>query len=154
MSLVLHHQPIDKCQTHRRWRYHLGWLALAVAVLAVAAVCQVPQRGVTLPGIASPLPEFCLSRRVFHLDCPGCGLTRCFIALAHGEIARAWAFNPAGLLWFAALVWQLPYRAIQLCLLRSGREIQARRGITAGVVIVLVAACVAQWIAKLVGPMP
>lgn len=36
---------------------------------------------------------------VFHLltgfDCPGCGSQRAIHALAHGQIARAWSYNPA-----------------------------------------------------------
>jgi len=151
MSLVLQHQPGDAAAAARRWRYHLGWLVLALAVLAVALGCRVSQERVTFPGIDTALPEICLSRRLFGLDCPGCGLTRCFVALAHGQVASAWQFNPAGLLWFAALVWQVPYRAAQLYLLRGGRELRVRRGVTEGLVVALMAACLAQWIAKLVG---
>src|SRR5438477_406599 len=113
MSLALKHDLADPATASRRWRYHLGWLLLALVVLTIALVCRVPEAAVTLPGVATPLPEVCLSRRLFGLDCPGCGLTRCFVSLAHGEVSRAWRFNPAGLLWFAALLWQIPYRAGQ-----------------------------------------
>src|SRR5262245_22769054 len=105
MSLVLPQRLADPATSARRWRYHLAWLLVAVVVLSIAAVCRVPEAAVTLPGMATPLPEICLSRRLLGLDCPGCGLTRCFVALAHGEMARAWRFNPAGLLWFVALAW-------------------------------------------------
>ncbi len=153
MSLVLAHQLSDEAQTKRRWRYHFGWLALALAVLVVAATCSVPRDSVTIPGIAVSLPGICLSQRLFGVSCPGCGLTRSFVALAHGEIARAWTFNPAGLLWFAALAWQVPYRAVQLYLLRGGRELKVRRGVSEGVILVLMAACLTQWIVRLAGGM-
>jgi hypothetical protein len=41
-------------------------------------------------------PRFaiCLSRRLFHLPCPGCGMTRAFAALLGGDLARAWALHP------------------------------------------------------------
>jgi hypothetical protein len=147
MSFVLNHQLCDAAMA-RRWRYHVTWLLLALAVLAIALVCRVPEAGVTLPGVATPLPEICLSRRLFGLDCPGCGLTRCFVSLAHGEIGCAWRFNPAGLLWFAALAWQIPYRAAQLYLLRRGRELAVRRGFTEGLILALMLACLAQWAVK------
>jgi hypothetical protein len=44
---------------------------------------------------------------VFHLltglHCPGCGLTRALHALAHGDVARAWAMHPLLLLALPAL---------------------------------------------------
>ena len=53
-----------------------------------------------------------------------------------------------GLLWFAALVWQIPYRAAQLHLLRGGRELTVRRGFTEGLMLALMLACLAQWAVK------
>jgi len=106
-----------------------------------------------MPGLAGPLPEICLLRRFLGWECPGCGLTRSFVALAHGELGRAWHFNPAGLLWFAALLWQIPYRATQLWLLQRGRELVVRRGFTEGVILILMVACLVQWFVKLASRM-
>jgi len=36
----------------------------------------------------------CLSRRIFHLPCPGCGMTRAFAHLAKGEWSTAVADHP------------------------------------------------------------
>lgn len=36
----------------------------------------------------------CLFRRLTGLDCPGCGSQRALHALLHGEIGKAWRFNP------------------------------------------------------------
>jgi hypothetical protein len=145
MSLVVSHPLRDATITTRRWRYHAAWLAASLAVLGLALVLQVPSEFLAIPGMARPLPEICLSRRLLGLDCPGCGLTRCFVALAHGDIVRAWRFNPAGLFWFAATVWQIPYRATQLCLLYRGRELAVRRSLAEGVLLALMLACLAQW---------
>lgn len=41
-----------------------------------------------LPGF-----EFCLFRRYFHLDCPGCGLTRAFLLIPRGQVSEALALN-------------------------------------------------------------
>lgn len=66
-----------------------------------------PERQVSLPGLGV-LPETCTLHTRFGIDCPGCGLTRSFIHLAHGEVAAAWGLNPVGLFWFAFVVWQIP----------------------------------------------
>ena len=153
MSLVLPHQLTDAAVVARQWRYHLAWLLLALAVLTVAVACRASSESITVPGMDAPLPGICLSRRLFGLDCPGCGLTRCFVALAHGEVGSAWRFNPAGLLWFVALAWQVPYRVLQLYLLRGGRELRVRRGVTEGLILTLMAACLAQWLVKQAAPM-
>ena len=81
-----------------------------------------------LPLLNRPLPELCFLRRYTGLACPGCGLTRSFISLARGELAHAWAFNPAGVLWFVACAVQVPYRSVQLWrLARGGRTAGAAR---------------------------
>lgn len=83
-------------------------LDAAGAVLAAAqvggAALLVP-RGDALawPGGAD-VGVSCLSRAVLGLDCPFCGMSRSFVALAHGDVARAFAFHAAGPLLFAAMV--------------------------------------------------
>jgi hypothetical protein len=36
----------------------------------------------------------CLFHLLTGMDCPGCGMTRAFLRLAHGDIAGAWALHP------------------------------------------------------------
>jgi len=62
----------------------LAWLA-GVAGLAVLHV-WVPSN--------DPATAVCLSRRLLHLPCPGCGLTRAFAHLAKGEWAAAFTLHP------------------------------------------------------------
>ena len=38
------------------------------------------------------------------LPCPGCGLTRAFCCIGHGELGRAWQFNPFGFLFYPACI--------------------------------------------------
>lgn len=54
----------------------------------------------------SPLPagSFCWSRILLDRDCPGCGLSRSFIAMALGDLSRAFQLNPIGPLLFAILI--------------------------------------------------
>jgi hypothetical protein len=120
-------------------------LLAAIAVVALAWALSLSGAGLALPGLGASLPNLCVWRRLSGIDCPGCGLTRSFVALAHGNLAQAWHYNPAGLLWFAAVVWQIPYRTWQLCLLSQGRELTVQPRVTISVALVLAVACVVQW---------
>jgi len=68
-----------------------------------------------------PAGAICLSRRLLHLPCPGCGMTRAFAHLAKGEWPAAMADHPlaplvalemiAGwALWGVALAARRPFR--------------------------------------------
>ena len=104
-----------------RW-LHAMLLAGAAAIVIVAALLNVGgETKVVIPWLGVPLPELCYWRKTFNMDCPGCGLTRCFISLAHGDVARAWHFNPTGILLFGMVAFQVPYRAVQLWRISRGR---------------------------------
>ena len=95
--------------------FHWILFALCATVLLLAWLLGV--RGgtsVVLPGFELALPNLCMSRRLMGIDCPGCGMTRCFISLAHADVNAAWAYNPAGIWLFAIMAFQVPYRALQL----------------------------------------
>lgn len=95
-------------------------LLLSLGVVAAACVLTSPNGNhVLVPGLG-PLPELCYSRRWLGIECPGCGLTRSFISIMHGQFARAWRFNPAGFLMFGLVAAQIPYRAWQLARLQRG----------------------------------
>jgi hypothetical protein len=68
-----------------------------------------------------PAAAICLSRRLFHLPCPSCGLTRAFALLAKGEWGAALGMHPLApvlalemilgwLAWGAALALRRPLR--------------------------------------------
>ena len=93
---------------------------LACAVVAASAVLSVRgEEHVIVPVLNKALPGTCTFRRLTGLPCPGCGMTRSFISMAHGRLADAWRFNPAGVVFFAVVVFQIPYRICQIA--RSGR---------------------------------
>jgi hypothetical protein len=96
-------------------------LSLAIVVSALALTMEVlPDERValsTLPGY--PLPPLCMSQNWFGVACPGCGLTRSFVYLAHGQWEAAWQIHRLGWLVAAALLLQIPYRA--LCLWSNDR---------------------------------
>ncbi|MCA1732365.1 MAG: DUF2752 domain-containing protein [Acidobacteria bacterium] len=51
-----------------------------------------------------PRQTVCWSRLLFGILCPGCGLTRSFVALAEGSLADAWRLNRMGPLLFGSIV--------------------------------------------------
>ena len=93
--------------------HHAVILTVALVVLLSAALLEVRgQTQVAVFGLV--LPEVCLWRRMLGWNCPGCGLTRSFVSLAHGDVAAAWRFHLVGPLLFAAVVFQVPYRVAKL----------------------------------------
>ncbi len=57
-----------------------------------------------------PLLELCMSRSVFEMECPGCGLTRSVVSLVHAEWERSFNYHRLGWLAAIAIVIQIPYR--------------------------------------------
>lgn len=75
----------------RRRAWSLPWRALSAAVaLSVLVPLSWVQSG----------PAFCPLRRYADLPCPGCGGTRAFSCMGHGEWAMAFEHHP-----FAAILW-------------------------------------------------
>ena len=126
----------------------------AVAVLIAAAVLGLGGPGqVVLPFSQWVLPGSCTFKVSMGVGCPGCGLTRCFIAMAHGDVPAAWNFNPVGIFMFAMVAMQVPYRGWKLWEASQGRarpynsEMQTRATLwILGTLIVLLAS---QWIIRL-----
>jgi len=129
--------------------YQVFWLVLSIAVLVAAAAFDTQgQNRVLLPFVQVPLPELCSWKATTGIPCPGCGLTRSFVSLAHGRIAAAFAFHPIGPVLFFAVVFQLPFRAIQLGRLRAGRPAVDWFWLNY-VLVAIFAALPAQWVVRL-----
>ena len=98
------------------------FLGLALAVMLASLLLRVDREGqVVVPLLRMTVPMSCSFRRLVGHDCPGCGLTRSFISLAHGHWQAAWQYNPAGPLWFGLVLSQLPYRWWRIRRLQAGR---------------------------------
>ncbi len=52
----------------------------------------------------SPM-DICVFKNLTNLPCPGCGLTRSFIYLAHGDLYDSLRMNPFGIILFGAWGW-------------------------------------------------
>ena len=100
---------------------------------------------------ANMLAELCAARRLLGLSCPGCGLTRSFISLAHGDLATAWSYNPAGLWLFAIIALQIPFRSIQLFRIRHKQAEISIPWAAQFVLLILAIALLSQWTLRLAG---
>lgn len=127
--------------------HHWVFLVMASGVVAASLACSIRGREqVILPILNTAVPGSCTFRRLTDLPCPGCGMTRAFISLAHGRLADAWSFNPAALVFFAVVVFQIPYRIFQISRIRRGlaehRFVAFDHWVLVGVVVILLV----QWV--------
>src|SRR5690349_4584904 len=81
----------------RPWRT----VRLALFVGAAIAMFAVPTRTVESG------PTLCVWQRIFHVQCPGCGMTRAFSHVVHGHWVAAWEHNRGVVIAFplAAMLW-------------------------------------------------
>lgn len=101
---------------------HAGLLVISLLVLVLSIAMRTSgEEHVFLPGFRQPVPGTCVSKTFLGVECPGCGMTRCFISMGHGQLGRAWHFNPAGILFYAIVLAQVPWRSFQLFRLLTGR---------------------------------
>lgn len=148
-------QPPEKSLYHPRPDplFHVVMMAMCGGVLVLSMILSVQQETqVVLPIIGQPLPELCMMKRMTNgAGCPGCGMTRSFISLGHGNLAAAWSYNPAGVWFFAIVLFQLPYRAVQLWRIRRRLpELQTFRlaQISLGILAV---GMIVQWLLRIAG---
>lgn len=99
-----------------RHRHHIEMLVFSILIIIASLVLHVGDEGKVQigPNPSFHLPPLCLSRAIFGVECPGCGLTRGFVLLAHGHWYDSLAMNRVG--WFVALALliQIPYRVLAI----------------------------------------
>jgi len=107
--------PADDGPVQRRT--HRNVLLISLAIVAASLLLRVTddRQGLALgsPG-ANRLPGMCLTRAIARIDCPGCGITRSFVAAAHGDLASAFALHRLGPALFLLVLVQIPLRAYAL----------------------------------------
>lgn len=128
--------------------YHRLCLTISIGVLVLACLLHVrTDQRVSLGLLPNwPLPEVCQSKVLLGLDCPGCGLTRSFIHLAHGDLAASLAVHSLG--WLVALfvAAQIPYR---LWALRSPTGAPLGERLPWIIAITTIVLLLANWITRL-----
>jgi len=102
--------PVEAATYDRSYDWLI--LSMSAAVVLLAFLLKVrPDQRVEFGFLPSlPIPELCQSRALLGIDCPGCGLTRSFIHLAHGNFQASTAVNRVGWLLAVFVALQIPYR--------------------------------------------
>ena len=109
------------------WLDRLGsqvWFADAVVVgicigiVGLAAVMSPSPEVLTLFG--HEVPVVCGFRRLTGVGCPGCGLTRSFVFLAHLQPIEAFRINGFGPPLFVLVAAQIPWRIYRIAAGRAG----------------------------------
>ena len=65
------------------------WMLLISGVLGLVLTASF-----VLPPNSLPHLPLCQFKHLTGLPCPGCGLTRAFSAISHGQLKTAWQLNP------------------------------------------------------------
>jgi hypothetical protein len=101
----------EESLTKARQARHRTMLIVACGVVVLSLLLHVrsDQRVefTWLPNI--PLPESCWTYSLFGTKCPGCGLTRSIVYLAHGDWQASLAIHRLGILMAVAILAQFPY---------------------------------------------
>jgi Protein of unknown function (DUF2752) len=124
-------------------------LVVCLVVVAAAFLLQVRSDDRVAPRMFSnlPLPPTCMSQQIFGIKCPGCGLTRSFVDLAHGDWACAWTHHRLGWLLALAVLLQIPYRIVAL---RHQEMMPLGFWLPRAFGYVLIAALVGNWLLEMV----
>lgn len=126
----------------KRWR---GWGLFVglTGVFVIAALWSPPDE---------PQVVLCPFRALTNYPCPGCGMTRAFCALAHGEFWRAIKFNALSPLLFLAALGAWAYGAAIVLRAERARSYLARQLKPSPFFSkLMLALALAWWIARLVG---
>ena len=104
--------PSEEEKYFSHHRYQLA--AAVMVILAAFFLSPVPPGGECVSFLGYDLPPVCPHRVLFHNICPGCGLIRSFVALAHGQFNASFHFHRIGPFFFLAVLLQIPLRCFML----------------------------------------
>ncbi len=131
--------------------FHVAVLLASAAVLTLSMVLSTSgQTKVLIPLLGIPMPELCTWNRLTGWDCPGCGLTRSFVCVGHGQLLRAFTFNPVGPILFLLMTAQIPYRIVQLVRIRLGKTPFALGRLETQIGIAILVAIMVQWVLRMI----
>lgn len=94
------------------WFGHAILLVASLAVVGTAALLTPSSEMLSLFGF--DIPILCSFRRLTGYGCPGCGMTRSFTFMAHGQLLGAFQVNYLGPLAFTATAAQIPWRCYRM----------------------------------------
>ncbi len=129
----------------------LVWLSGSVVVILLSLVLRVGAgRSVVIPVVNQIVPETCALYSRLGIDCPGCGLTRCFIHLSHGNFTAAWRLNAVGVFLYAFVLLQLVLASYHLLaatrVVEIGRWASGLTAVNQALLITLAVSLFGQWL--------
>lgn len=90
-----------------------AWLLAVCSLVVVASIALTPSTAaVALFGWE--LPPLCIYSALLGVECFGCGITRSFTYMGHGQLTEALALHKLGPVAYVLVVSQLPLRAWRL----------------------------------------
>lgn len=92
--------------------FHLTIFLLSLCVVVASAVLTPSDAAVSLFGFE--LPRVCTWKNVTGLDCAGCGLTRSFTYMGHGQVVEAFQHHKLGPFFWAFVVGLVPWHGVKL----------------------------------------
>lgn len=99
-------------------QYTQFWLTLSIILLSF--IIQDPGAGAeNLYIFGLQIPPTCLYKLMNGFPCPGCGLTRCFVSISHGNFANAFAYHKVGILLYFVILFDI---FLRLYLIKKGKE--------------------------------
>jgi len=134
---------------------HLWILGFCLVAISGAYILDLSPEGAVIVssdrfGFRFQLPETCMSRRIFGVSCPGCGLTRSFVAVAHGDIRMGIKANTMGPMLYLLCWLQIPYRIFRYFGCGSSLEARPQLSRAADLIIwILLIGLVFTWILRL-----
>lgn len=117
---------------------YLPPLVLASVILLIAGVHFAAQWHLPLP--------VCWMRVLTGIPCPGCGSTRCLIALARFDIAQAFRFNPMTFTAFVVLIAWFLLWTVEQCFRRQWLAIAYQKIQRLPLAVIVPVIVVANWI--------
>jgi hypothetical protein len=128
----------------------LIWIAVVLCLFAAARLLRLGPQETLLAG-GFELPQLCWFRAMFAADCPGCGLTRCFVLAARLRLAEAWAMHPIGMLFAGYLAATVPLRVWRLACLATATATPSTLRWELLLVAGLITAAYFRWLALQIG---
>lgn len=126
-------------------RANITFIGIYLSLLLLPALFSTTEGTTSVTFSGRNLPPGCLSRDVFGTDCPGCGLGRSFVHIAHGRFAQALALHRLSIplyLFFAA---QAAFRI--WCLIRKSKPVpQPAQTVHHYAALIMVILLIANWL--------
>ncbi len=124
----------------------LSLLAALAAAVIVVTVLRLGDPDGALTLARWPLPDICLIKRTFGIPCPGCGLTRSWVAAIHGDLRASLRFHAFGLPTLGYALAQGLWQSLWIALPRWRRRTAGLDGFLGVAGLVLVSLMILKWL--------